>query len=232
MGRVFSSVVRDYPELYASHVDQIKTLDPVYVSSALKGFASAIQQEKPFEPKPVLALALWVSEQPASSVSGAGVESTSDYSVAKHDVIELVEQGMKRHKLPSAESETIWKIIALLSEDEWGTLDYRDANAQAADAWFHSINYLRPKAVRAAVQFLEWTIDNSGQTKLPFSTVPEFSRYFALHTDPASEPCLSVRLIFGEKFPYLQAWDPAWGATAVDRIFPDNPDLRALRDVA
>ena len=113
-----------------------------------------------------------------------------------------------------------------------GTLDYREPKAQEADAWFHSINYLRPKAVRAAIQFLKWSMDNIGQTTFAFSSVPELAQYFQKHTDPASESCLSVRLIFGEKFPYLQAWDPIWANNAVDRIFPNAPELQVLRDVA
>jgi hypothetical protein len=231
-GAVFAAVVTDLPERYASLADEIKTLDAAYVSGAVRGFASAIQRDKDFDVAPVLALSLWVAEQPASKAIGAEEDATSDLSGAKHNVIELISEGLKRKKLPSTERETIWKTIDLLSDDEWGTLDYREPKAQEADAWSHSVNYLRPKAVRGAIQFLQWSMDSAGQSTFAFSDVPELAQYFEKHTDPSCEPCLSVRLIFGEKFPYLQAWDPTWAKNAIDRIFPNVPDLKALRDVA
>ncbi len=232
LGTVFAVVVADHPERYAPSAGEIATLDPVYVSSALRGFSSAIQQDKDFTLAPVLALSLCVAERPASKGAGAEDDATPDLSGAKHNVIDLISEGLKRNKLPSTERETIWKIIDLLSDDEWGTLDYREPKAQKADAWFHSINYLRPKAVRAAIQFLQWSMDKAGQTTFAFSDIPELAQYFQKHIDPALEPCLSVRLIFGEKFPYLQAWDPKWAKDATDRIFPNAPELKALRDVA
>jgi hypothetical protein len=232
LGTVFAAVAAKFPERYAPFADEIKSLEPVYVSSVLRGFASAIQGEKDFDAVPVLALSLWVAERPDSNAVGLEEDATPDFSAAKHSVIDLISEGLKRKKLPLAESKTIWKTIDQLSDDEWGTLDYREPKAQEADAWFHSVNYLRPKAVRAAIQFLQWSMDNVGQSTFAFSDVPELAQYFQRHTDPASEPCLSVRLIFGENFPHLQAWDSTWANNAVDRIFPNEPDLKALRDAA
>jgi hypothetical protein len=231
LGTVFAAIVADFPEGYAPFAGEIETLDPVYVSNALRGFASAIQLDKDFDVATILALSLWVAERPASKAADAE-EDSPDFSSAKHNVVDLISEALKRKKLPSTKHEAIWKTIDLLSDDEWGTLDYREPKAQEADAWFHSINYLRPKAVRAAIQFLQWSMDNIGQTTFAFSGVQELAQYFQKHTDPASESCLSVRLIFGEKFPYLQAWDPIWANNAVDRIFPNAPELQALRDVA
>jgi hypothetical protein len=73
---------------------------------------------------------------------------------------------------------------------------------------------------------------NAGQTTFAFSDTPELARFFDRHTDPTYQSCLSVRLIFGEFFPYLHAWDPIWTVGAIENIFPDDPNLRALRDVA
>jgi hypothetical protein len=230
LGTVIAALVADFPERYAPFAGEIKTLEPVYVSSALRGFASAIQRDKDFDVAAVLELSLWIAERPASKA--AEDDATPDFSGAKHNVIDLMSEGLKRKKLPLTGREAVWKTIDLLSDDELGALDYREPKAQEADAWFHSINYLRPKAVRAAIQFLQWSMDNVGQTTFAFSGVPELAQYFQKHTDPASESCLSVRLIFGEKFPYLQAWDPTWANNAVDRIFPNASELQALRDVA
>jgi hypothetical protein len=232
LGTVFAAVVADLPDRYAAMVDGIKTLDPVYISSALRGFGSAIQRDEDFDVAPVLDLSLWVAKGPAGKAASAEENATPDLSAAKHGVIDLISEGLKRKKLPSTESETIWKTIDLLSDDEWGTLDYREPNARQADVWVHSLNYLRPKAVRGAIHFLQWSMENAGQSSFAFSNVPELAQYFEKHTNPASEPCLSVRLIFGEQFPYLQAWDPTWANNAIDRIFPSAPDMKALRDVA
>jgi hypothetical protein len=203
LGTVFAAVVAEFPERYAPLVSEIKTLEPVYVASALRGFASAIQRDKDFEVSAAVALSRWVAEIPVSTVAEAEDDPTPDFSAAKHDVIDLISEGLKRKKLPSTEREAIWRTIDLLSDDEWGTLDYREPKAREADAWFHSLNYLRPKAVRAAIQFLQWSKDNVGQTTFAFSGVPELAEYFQKHTDPATESCLSVRLIFWRKVSIL-----------------------------
>jgi hypothetical protein len=232
LGLVFTAVVTDFPERFTSRLEDIKKLDLVYITSALHGFGSALQSDRQFEVAPVLALALWIAEQPATEGNDANTESETDFSGAKHNVIDLIHEGLKHHKLPNSERETIWKIIALLSEDKWGNLDYRDPDAQTQDAWFTSLNYLRPKAVRAAIQYVQWRMKNAGQTTFAFSDTPELARFFNRHTDPTYQSCLSVRLIFGEFFPYLHAWDPIWTVGAIENIFPDDPNLRALRDVA
>ena len=41
-----------------------------------------------------------------------------------------------------------------------------------------------------------------------------------------------MRLIYGEKLPFLNAVDPKWVSNAVARIFPDETALQPLRDVA
>jgi hypothetical protein len=217
--------------LYSAHLEQIKDLDPIYVGNAIHGFDSAIRSDKVFNVAAVLALALWIAEQPATDADPSA-ESGLDFSGAKHNVIDLVQEGLKHQKLPPSEQGVIWKIIDLLSEDQWGTLDYRNPEAHTKDAWFHSLNYLRPKAVRAAFQYLQWRMKNDGQTTFAFSNRPELADYFNRHSDPSQEICLSVRLIFGEMFPYLHALDPAWSAASANRIFPDTADHQALRDVA
>jgi hypothetical protein len=232
LGTVFAGVVADAPHLYTAHLEQIKNLDSIYISSAIHGFDSAIRSDKGFDVGAVLTLALWIAEQPATKVADPSAESESDFSGAKHNVIDLVQEGLKYQKLPPSEQGTIWKIIDLLSEDQWGTLDYRNPEAHTQDAWFHSLNYLRPKAVRAAFQYLQWSMKNAGQTMFAFSDTPELADYFNRHSDPSQEVCLSVRLIFGELFPYLHALDPAWGAASANRIFPDTAEHQALRDVA
>jgi hypothetical protein len=232
LGTVFAGVVADAPRLYIAHLEQIKDLDPIYIGSAIHGFDNAIRSDKGFDVGAVLALALWIAEQPATKFANPSAESDSDFSGAKHNVIDLVQEGLKHQKLPPSEQGTIWKIIDLLSEDQWGTLDYRNPKAHTKDAWFHSLNYLRPKAVRAAFQYLQWSMKNAGQTTFAFSNTPELANYFNRHSNPSQEVCLSVRLIFGELFPYLHALDPAWGAVSANRIFPDTAEHQALRDVA
>jgi hypothetical protein len=231
LGAVFAGVVADSPERFTSRLSDLRSLDPVYVASALQGFAQAIRSRKEYDVGLVLALALWIAGQPAAKGDDAEAGFEHDFSSAKHIVIDLIQEGLKAQTLPVAEQRTIWKIIDLLSDDDWRSLDYRNPDAQMEDAWFHSLNYLRPKAVRAAVQYLQWRITTSGQASFCFSEMPELGNFFNRHTDKDLERCLSVWLIFGEFFPFFQATDPAWTESAVPRLFPELPNLKALRDV-
>jgi hypothetical protein len=101
------------------------------------------------------------------------------------------------------------ELIRLNLSINWMFSGPREPEAHTKDAWFHSLNYLRPKAVRAAfqyLQYLQWSMKNAGQTTFAFSNTSELADYFNRHSDPSHEPCLSVRLIFGELFPTSTHW--------------------------
>jgi hypothetical protein len=71
----------------------------------------------------VLELSLWVAERPASKA--AEDDATPDFSGAKHNVIDLISEGLKRKKLPLTGREAVWKIIDLLSDDELGSPSHK-----------------------------------------------------------------------------------------------------------
>ena len=233
LGAVLLGVVSDFPERFIPHLEEIKTLDPVYIGNIIRGFSNAIQTGKSLAIQPVFALMLWVAVQPEVQPAQPNAEDEEiDFSGVKHDVIDLIREGLRHQRIPISERETTWKIIDRLSEDHHSILDYREPKALKMDAWYNSVNYLRPKAVRAAMEYLQWTALTSGQNTFAFSQVPELANYFDRHIEPANDPSLSVRLIFGESFPLLHALDPTWATAAPDHIFPDAPEFKPLRDIA
>jgi hypothetical protein len=52
------------------------------------------------------------------------------------------------------------------------------------------------------------------------------------HLDPTIDPAVDVRLIYGEFLPFLAHADEKWVSGNVDRIFPAQPELSPLKDVA
>jgi hypothetical protein len=223
-------------ERYFDRLDDLRALQPIYVRAALQGFQEAARNQSPLAWKHLLALAEWACEQPLDVPTETNESywdaPDSDWYPTRFAIVDILEDALRKDLLPRSEQNTAWKLIDILANDETECLDYRDSASQEKDVWTYSLNTLRPRAVRAALNYIEWlnkhlkTEDGSNQA------VPEIAQFLDRHLDVDVEKSLSVRLIYGEKLPFLCAVMANWFAGAVDRIFPDQPNLQSLRDVA
>src|SRR5438309_11278751 len=59
-----------------------------------------------------------------------------------------------------------------------------------------------------------------------------FLQQFAVTRVFAADASLDVRLIYGEFLPFLMSIDSSWMKQNVEQIFPREPALRLLKDVA
>jgi hypothetical protein len=62
--------------------------------------------------------------------------------------------------------------------------------------------------------------------------MPEVREVLEVHLDPANDPSLAIRAVYGQWFPWLVLLDRAWAADQVDSIFPTAPEWSDLRDAA
>jgi hypothetical protein len=49
---------------------------------------------------------------------------------------------------------------------------------------------------------------------------PEAKAVLEAHLDVERDPSLAIRSVYGEYFPWLYVYDPAWALGLVDRLFP------------
>ncbi|WP_433970222.1 hypothetical protein [Tunturiibacter gelidiferens] len=224
------------PERYLDRLDDFKTLQPTYVRAALQGFREATRNQSTLAWRPLLALAEWICEQPldvaAETNEGYWDAPDSGWHPTRFAIIDILEDALQKDLLPFPEQKTAWQLIDTLANDETECLDYRDEASQEKDVWTYSLNTLRPRAVRVALNYIEWLNKHLKEEGSSVQAVAEIAQFLDQHLDPDVERSLSVRLIYGEMLPFLCAVMSDWVAGAVDRIFPDQPDQQTLRDVA
>ena len=236
LGRELASVIAGNPEPYSKRLDDLRALQPTYVRAALQGFREATGNEISLAWKPLLELAEWICEQPVDfviEVDGSQWHpADANWHPTRFAIVDILEGGLKKDLLPFEARRTIWKIIDTLSDDESNCLDYRESSALEKDVWSYSLNTLRPRAIRVAFNYIEWLRKHLKELGTSIESAPEIAHFLDRHLDVDIERCLSVRLIYGEKLPFLNAVDPKWVSNAVARIFPDETALQPLRDVA
>ncbi len=101
-----------------------------------------------------------------------------------------------------------------------------------------ALNTVRGHAMHAVVSYALWIHkaindehDKSGAHE-GFDAMPEVRTVLDRHIDPARDPSVAVRSVYGQRFPWLGLLDEAWAASASQLIFPADSALRILGDAA
>jgi len=91
-----------------------------------------------------------------------------------------------------------------------------------------SINTVRGRAFHALFAYIFWCDRHLGGKGENGSRIPQEAKdVLEYHLDPSRDPSLAVRSVYGQFFPWLFVFDPLWGKTLIERIFPaDDPDRR------
>jgi hypothetical protein len=233
LGTALAEDVAARPDAYMPVVSRIKTLEPTYVRSALEGFGRAARDGHAPAWQPFFELSAFVLQQdPNFRLEGDGWRRDPNWIPGRFAALELVDNALKNDKVSFSQRAALWDLICALAEEGHPDLDYRNPDAQQRDSWTDSVNAMKPRAVRQAVQYIQWCRTHLGEDNFSFSVIPEVREFLDRHLDPAEDPCLSVRLVYGEKLAFLHAMDAQWLKGSLDRIFPQGPGLQPLRDIA
>ena len=236
LARELTAAIEAAPDRFMGRLDEFKALPPTYVRAALQGFRDATRKGISLAWPPLLGLADWICEQTDDTAEQADDDDwhghDSGWHSARYAIVDVIEDAIKKGVLPVELESLAWKAIDTLSNDESDCLDYDIPASLDKDVWSYSLNTLRPRAVRLAVNFIEWRYSRLKAEARSIDDAPEILAYLEKHLDPATEKCLSVRLIYGEKFPFLHAVAPRWASREYRRIFPEAAELQSIRDVA
>jgi hypothetical protein len=98
-----------------------------------------------------------------------------------------------------------------------------------------SLNTTRPQALQGAVAYAVWlynalTQGNQQLSAAFFERAPEVPALMEAHLDPARDPSVAVRAVFGRSFANLFALDRRWASATAASIFPAEDS--ALREAA
>jgi hypothetical protein len=118
------------------------------------------------------------------------------------------------------------------------TVTTGEADAQQ-EPEFVSINSTRGKAMHALMRYAIWvkdhldkTSEGSAHRRVVLDDMPEVRDVLEAHLDPAQDPSLAIRSVYGQWLPSLVYLDRGWVKTNLVRIFPTEEVSTRFRDAA
>ncbi|MEW6542563.1 MAG: hypothetical protein AB1411_03015 [Nitrospirota bacterium] len=243
LGRQLKNVVAAEPDRFAQSAFSFREVDPTYVRAVLEGLHDAAR-ERPFPWEPVLDLCLWVVTQPRE-IEGRTVrkwDADPDWGATRSAIARLLSVGLQegQYELPMSLRTKVWKILWELTEDPEPSPQYeREFGGTNMDPVAMSINTVRGEAMHTVVRYALWVRryiakaeDAEQRITRGFGEMPEVTEVLEAHLDPAHDPSLAVRAVYGEWLPWLVLLDRGWTTDNLSRIFPDNDNQRNFRDAA
>ena len=133
-----------------------------------------------------------------------------------------------------------WEIVKALTEDPQPTPEdearYIGENGDPASL---AINTVRAEAMRVVICYAFWVRRHLGHTSSGlgeivhnFESMLEVKEVLDAHLDPAREPYLAVRAVYGRWFPWLFDLDREWAISRIPAIFPKEETLQHKHQAA
>ena len=241
LGRILSKIVSEKPTQFAEKALAFKDLDPTYIRHLLSGLNEAVKANKTFDWKPVISLCQWVvtlSREIPERVSEM-MDQDPHWGWARKEIAHLLESGFKK-----AETEIsfelrneVWAILEPLTDDPEPTPEYE--NKSSMKPINLSINTVRGQAIHTVIQYALWCRRNfqklpNGEEKVlgGFKKMPEVREVLEKHLNPEVDSSLTIRSVYGQKFPLLVFLDEKWAKSHVSKIFPSEKDNHIFWEVA
>lgn len=239
LGSVLSEVVASESSVYAHQASAFEGVDPTYVRCFFVGLQQALKQGAVFPWEPVIQLARWVAEQPREipGRSGRLGDRDPDWGWTRKAIASLVADGLEegagtfRHE----HREDVWAVIVALLKDPEPSPQYeREYGGDNMDPSMMSINTVRGEVFHTTIRFAFWVrrcLDSHLQTApetRSFEEMSEVQEVLEAYLDPALEPSLTIRSVYGRWLPQLAHLDWAWTQANVGRIFPTEETEIAL----
>ena len=241
LGRTFEEVVVDRAVDFAAVAGRLEALDPTYARSFLSGLETAVKAGASVSWDQPIRLMASVLEHPFEHEEDTP-ESGRDpgWSWTRGQAASLIQEGVtdRDNRIPFELRGAVWSVLEPLTRDPNPTPEDETAAAgySSMDPFTQSINTNRSKAMHAVMAYALWCrreLDARDiDTGVGFDLIPEVRTVLEEHLNPASEPSLAVRAVYGKWLPWFILLDEAWTAANITRILPPAPELSILRDAA
>ncbi len=242
LARELSPVVAADPERFATQSNLFRGVDPTYVRGVLMGLSEAVKQKRPFSWQPVLSFCQWIVAQPRELPGRLSEHPDLDtgWGWTRKTIAELMSTGLAEGpmEIPFGLRQACWDILLSLTEDPEPTLE-DETRHEGMDPATLSINTTRGQAMHAVVRYALWIrrhLSNRAKAGdralIGFGDMQEVREVLDRHLDPALEPTLSIRSIYGWWFVSLTWLDSDWARTRASSVFPKDSQWRRLRDAA
>lgn len=242
LGRVLASVVGKDPQRFAEKADLFRGLDLTYVRALISGFKEALEKhKKTFDWKQVLKLCQWVVDQSREipDRKADSFEADPDWVRTRREIANLLSIGLQSNEgeIPMKYRKEVWNILLTLTEDPEPSP--KDEINSGMDPVTLSINTVRGLALHAVIKYALWfrrylekQADGQERLREGFKEMPEVREGLETHLDPARDPSLAVRSVYGQWFPWLVLLDEQWAREHASQIFPLNEQEQVYFEAA
>jgi hypothetical protein len=242
LGRVLTSVVQADPQRFAREARLFTGVHPTYVRALVRGLTDAAKGGRAFDWAPVLGLCKWVVRHPREiqETPRRALEEDPGWGWTRKAIASLLSAGFAKGvaELSFDLRERAWGVLRVLTDDPEPTPDYEaQYGGSNMDPATLSINTTRGEAMHAVVQYALWVRrhleqlqDGPARVACGLAAMPEVREVLEAHLDPARDPSLAIRAVYGQWFPWLVLLDRPWAGSQVARVFPEEDPER--RDVA
>jgi hypothetical protein len=232
------------PQRFSREATRFKDLDAPYEWAIIAGLRDAAEQGSDVEWSPVLDLCEWAVHQRGGELAPKAefLDEQPDWAWIRRATADLLAAGLKKVAtgIPSQHREKVWEVLVPLTGDPDPTpKQERTSLWPNTDPASLTINTVRGTAMHTVIRYALWVHRNSGEpqsagvrTECSFDIMPEVRDVLDLHLDPAKEPSLAIRSVYGQWFPWLVMLDAIWARAQVPKIFPLGDAERDLYDAA
>ena len=225
LARVLEEAVARSPSRYLAARDSLVDLRPRYVEALVRGVRNAVLADRLVDWAAVLEVLASVVHRPAGD---------REWRSARRESASMLVTGLKDDVIQPGLRDAVWELIDALADDPEPAPE--DEAERILNITTDSISSVRGNALHAVIRYGLWVCrslagPNGAYAVRPsMVTIPEVGKRLDWHLDPANDPSLAVRSVYGQWFPHLALIDADWAERNVERIFPHRHP--ALRDAA
>jgi len=247
LATTITQAVQINPKRFTYELQKYIGVHPTYIRGLVEGFQNSLRENLELNWQPILALCLWIAEQPREFPPDILKDSENhfredqDWGWTRSRVLDLLEDGLKeKHhsKIPFDYRESVWSIIRLLSTDPDPSPESEQELSKPFDAATSSINTVRGRAMHACMAYIMWVRrhiqanETLTDDQITFEQLPEVIEVLNDHVDTDRDCTLTIHSVYGKWLPWLIAWDEQWVKDKKMQIFPSEIDKQAFWDVA
>ena len=225
LARFLEEAVARSPSRYLAARDSFVDLPPRYVEALVRGLRNAVLADRLVDWAAVLEVLASVVHRPAGD---------REWRSARRESASMLVTGLGDDVIRLGFRAAVWKLIDALADDPEPAPE--DEAERILNITTDSISSVRGNALHAVIRYALWVCrslagpNGAHGVRPSMDTIPEVRRRLDWHLDPANDPSLAVRSVYGQWFPHLALIDADWAERNVDRIFPQRHP--ALRDAA
>lgn len=238
LNQEFTQAVAIQPERFSAMAKRLQEVPALFIGGAIRGWSQAFSESRNFLWEPILDLCNWVINDGMSvHIVDREPENDPRGPDVGIEIARLLGAGLKDvdNQVPFSLRFKVWSALEALTHDTDSPRRGGQERVDAIDAVTQCINTTRGEAVHGVIRYALWVHRNttrgvisSTERRLP----AEVRIVLDTHLDVSLDRSVAIRSAYGQWLPTLVFLDQTWVRERLAAIFPKEPNLAYLRNVA